>query len=94
MAERGAEFCDLVMNCCELKDVLDLVFLKLDESVREGTVEFLEFLKNTKAQDSHLNHAELMWKYMLLAVICLKGRHWALLPRRACLFLNDRYPIC
>lgn len=48
------------MNCCELKDVLDLVFLKLDESVREGTVEFLEFLKNTKAQDSHLNHAKLM----------------------------------
>lgn len=57
-AERGAEFCDLVMNCCELKDVLDLVFLKLDESVREGVVEFLEFLKNTKAQDSHLNHTE------------------------------------
>jgi len=53
------EFCNLVMNCCELEDVLDLIPLKFEDSVRERIFEFLEFLKKTKAQDPKLEHLDL-----------------------------------
>lgn len=53
------DLCDLVMNCCELEDVLDLIPLKFEESVRDRMVEFLEFLKKTKAQDPNFEYLDL-----------------------------------
>ena len=60
LREKGIsqDFCSLIMNCCELEDVLELIPLKFEVSVRDRMVEFLEFLKKTKAQDPYAIHAD------------------------------------
>ncbi|ROL68206.1 hypothetical protein BK634_10330 [Pseudomonas chlororaphis] len=53
------EICDLVMDCCELEDVLSLVPLKFEEELRRMIGEFSNFLKKTEAQDPYEVHTDL-----------------------------------
>lgn len=61
LREKGIsqELCDLVMDCCELEDVLSLAPLKFEGELQRMIVEFSELLKKIEAQDPYLRHAEL-----------------------------------
>ncbi|BBP61605.1 DUF3969 family protein [Pseudomonas sp. St316] len=61
LKEKGIspEIFELIMNCCELEDVLDLAPSKFDSNVQILLDKFLGFLKTSKSRDTDLNFVEL-----------------------------------
>jgi len=59
--EKGipSEIGELIMNCCELEDVLDLAPSKFDNNVQVILDRFVEFLKASKPRNTDLNFVEL-----------------------------------
>lgn len=61
LKEKGIppEVGDLIMDCCELEGVLDLVPSKFDINVQILLDKFVGFLKTSKCRDTDLNFVEL-----------------------------------
>ncbi|ROM71409.1 hypothetical protein BK653_05885 [Pseudomonas brassicacearum] len=61
LKEKGisSEFSELVMDCCELEDVLSLVPSKFDDNLQFMLDKFIGFLKASKARETDLNFVEL-----------------------------------
>jgi len=59
--EKGipSEIGELIMDCCELGDVLDLVPSKFDNNVQILLDKFVDFLKASKSRNTDLNFVEL-----------------------------------
>jgi hypothetical protein len=61
LKEKGipSEIGELIMDCCELEDVLDLVPSKFDDNVQILLDGFVDFLKASKSRNTDLNFVEL-----------------------------------
>ncbi|WP_242167119.1 MULTISPECIES: DUF3969 family protein [unclassified Pseudomonas] len=51
--------CELIMECCELDDILDLLPLKFDAELRKMINRFSVYLKGSVTQDPYSTHLRL-----------------------------------
>lgn len=51
--------CQLIMECCELEDILDLLPLKFDAELREMINRFSEYLKSSVSQEPYSTYLRL-----------------------------------
>ena len=61
LSEKSAspELCQLISECCELEDVLDLVPAKFESEVVRILAGFLSYLEKTDAQDPYADHVKI-----------------------------------
>ncbi|MBW8130272.1 MULTISPECIES: DUF3969 family protein [Pseudomonas] len=61
LGEKGisSELCGIIMDCCELDDILDLLPLKFDVELNKMIERFSNYIIGTVAQDPYAAHARL-----------------------------------
>ncbi|KAF0864169.1 DUF3969 family protein [Pseudomonas sp. LD120] len=61
LGEKGIspKLCELVMDCCELDDVLDLLPLEFDVELNKMIDRFSDYIASTVSQDPYAAHARL-----------------------------------